>query len=82
MRRAFKQAWLSSRVKQKKPKLFSKCIRDQLDFAKRHRNWTVSDWKRVIFLDECKINCFNCEIWWWIDYDMGLYDTLWLWAFH
>ena len=61
VRRALKRAGLSSRVKQKKPKLSSKHIRDCLDFAKRHRNWIVSDWERVIFSDECKINCFNSD---------------------
>ena len=35
-RRALKQVGLSFRVKQKKPKLSSKHIRDCLDFTKRH----------------------------------------------
>ena len=73
MRRALKRVGLSSRVKQKKPKLSSKHIRDCLDFAKMHRNWSindwsVSDWERVIFLDECKINRFNSDrqSWCWV----------------
>ena len=61
MKRALKRVGLSSRVKLKKPKLFSKHIRDCLDFTKRHRNWIVSDWKRVIFSDECKTNRFNSD---------------------
>ena len=36
VRRAPKRVGLSSRVKQKKPKLSSKHIRDRLDFAKKH----------------------------------------------
>ena len=36
VRRALKQAGLSSRVRQKKPKFSSKYIRNHLDFAKRH----------------------------------------------
>ena len=68
MERALKQARLSSRVKQNKPKLSSKHIQDQLDFAKRYQNWIVSDWERVIFLDECKNNLFNFDgrSWSWI----------------
>ena len=68
IRRALKQAGLSSRVKQKKPKLSLKHIRDRLDFAKKYRNWIVSDWERVIFSDECKINRFNSDgrSWCWV----------------
>ena len=68
VRRALKRGGLSSGVKQKKPKLSLKHIRDHLDFAKRHRNWTISDWERVIFSNECKINRFNSDgrSWCWV----------------
>ena len=68
MRRAFKRVGLFSKVKQKKPKLSSKHIRDQLDFAKRHQNWTISDWESVIFSNEGKINRFNSDgrSWCWV----------------
>ena len=68
VRRALKQGGLSSRVKEKKPKLSSKLIRDRLDFAKGHRSWTISDYEKVIFSDECKINCFNSDgrSWCWV----------------
>ena len=59
VRRTLKRARLSSRMKQKKPKISSKHIRDRLDFTKKHRNWTIGDWERIIFSDECKINRFN-----------------------
>jgi hypothetical protein len=29
--------------------------------AKTHINWTVDDWKRVIFSDETKINLWNSD---------------------
>jgi transposase len=41
--RALSRAGLSSKVKQKKPKLTPKPIEDCLDFAKRHQNWTLSN---------------------------------------
>ena len=50
---------LFSKVKQKNPKLSSKYI--QSSFAKKHRNSTVSNRERVIFLNECKIDCFNSD---------------------
>ena len=61
VRRALKRAGLSSKSKQKKPKPSSKHIQDCLDFAKRHRNWSVYEWEKVIFSYECKINHFNSD---------------------
>ena len=68
VRRALKRAGFPSRVKQKKPKLTQKHIKDRLDFAKRHQHWTLSDWQRVIFSDESKINRFNSDgrSWCWV----------------
>ena len=28
----------------------------QLEFAQHHENWTVDDWKRVLWSDKTKIN--------------------------
>jgi len=47
--------------KKKKPALSTKNKRLRLEFAKQHENWTVEDWKRVIFSDETKINRFNSD---------------------
>lgn len=68
VRRVLKRAGLSSRVKQRKPKLTQKHIKDRLDFAKRHQYWTLSDWERVVFSDESKINRFNSDgrSWCWV----------------
>ena len=37
-------------------------------FAQRYENWTIADWKHVIFSDEIKINRFNPDdrSWCWI----------------
>jgi transposase len=56
VRRVLKEAGLKAAVKQKKPRLLPRHIRQRLDFALRHQHWTVDDWKRVIFSDETKIN--------------------------
>jgi transposase len=59
--RALKAAGLKSGEKKSKPLLSKKNIRDRLDFAKTHKDWTEEDWKRVIFSDETKINRFNAD---------------------
>jgi len=35
--------------------------KDRLAFAKSHKDWTVEDWKTVIFSDETKINRFGSD---------------------
>jgi transposase len=56
VRNALKENGFSSVVKKKCP-LLRRCHReDRLKFAKYHENWTVEDWKRVLWSDETKIN--------------------------
>ena len=38
-----------------------------MDFALAHKDWTVEDWKRVVWSDETKINC------------MGSHGRQWVW---
>jgi len=43
-------------VKRKRP-LLKPCHRKaRMEFAERHQEWTIEDWKRVIWSDETKIN--------------------------
>ena len=48
-------------VKRKRPLLLKRHIRVQLDFALAHQDWTLEDWKRVIWSDETKINCLGSD---------------------
>ena len=32
-----------------------------MDFAIRHKDWTLGDWKRVVWSDETKINCLGSD---------------------
>ena len=32
-----------------------------LDFAYAHKDWTMEDWKKVIWSDETKINCLETD---------------------
>jgi transposase len=61
VRQHLKKAGLKSAVKQNKPCLTKQHIRARLDFAIAHKDWTIEDWKRVIWSDETKINCLSSD---------------------
>jgi len=65
--RALEEAGMSSAEKQKKPKLSPKNIKARLSFAKTHKDWTIDDWRRVVWSDETKINrfCSDGRSWYW-----------------
>ena len=48
-------------VKKKKPYLSKKHRRARLAFALKYQEWTVEDWKHVIWSDETKINRFGSD---------------------
>ena len=45
----------------KKPMLRMKNRRASIEFAKKHVNWTVNDWKNVLFSDETKVNLIGSD---------------------
>jgi transposase len=59
--RALHLAGMKAGDKKKKHALSQKNIKSRLSFAKYYSNWTVEDWKTVIFSDETKINRFNSD---------------------
>jgi transposase len=61
IRRALKDAGLISFVKPKKPLLSKKNVKARLLFAKTHLDWTLDDWRRVIWSDETKISRFGSD---------------------
>jgi transposase len=67
IKRALHRAGLRSQTKVKKPHLSLKNVKARLEFASVHEHWTIEDWSRVIFSDECKINRFNSDgrVWCW-----------------
>jgi len=48
-------------MKRKRPFLSKKHRKARMDFAIRHLDWTVEDWKRVIWSDETKINYMGSD---------------------
>jgi hypothetical protein len=55
MRNALREASLGST--EKVPKPIAKNVKERLEIAKMHKDWTISDWERVVFSDETKIYC-------------------------
>ena len=58
VRNAFREAGLAAVEKETKPMLSTPNIKARLEFAKTHQNWTIDDWKRVIWTDEKKSQSF------------------------
>ena len=56
VRNVLKENGFSAVIKKKCPLLKRHHQEDRLKFAKYHENWTVEDWKRVLWSDETKIN--------------------------
>ena len=65
-------------VKKKKPHLLQKHRRERMDFAIRHKDWTLDDWKRVVWSYETKINFLGSDgrKWAWKGAGEGLSDRL------
>jgi len=56
VRNALKKDSFHAVVKQKRPLLKKTHRQARLKFAQYHANWTVEDWKRILWSDETKIN--------------------------
>jgi transposase len=78
LRRHFKKRGMKAVVKRKKPLLKPRHRKARLEFAERHAEWTLEDWKRVIWSDETKINRLGSDgrKYVWKDADEDLNDRL------
>jgi transposase len=76
--RHLSQAGMKAVVKRKRPFLSKKHRRERMDFAITHQDWTVEDWKTVVWSDETKINRFGSDgrKWVWKRAGEGLSDRL------
>jgi len=73
-----KKSGLRAAPKKKCPLLSSNHKKARMDFALAHENWTIDDWKRVIWSDETKINCLGSDgrKWVWKERGERLSDRL------
>lgn len=65
-------------VKKKRPLLKDSHIEARFDFAKTHLDWTMEDWKKVVWSDETKINRLGSDgrKWAWKKQGEGLSERL------
>jgi len=74
IRRSLKRQGLVARVKKKKPLLLKRHRIARKAFAKKYRNWTIEDWRRVVWSDESKFLIFGSDgrEWCWKDPNLPL----------
>ena len=65
-------------VKRKRPLLKARHRRERLNWAERCKEFTLEDWKRVLWTDETKINCLGSDgrKWVWKEVGEPLSDRL------
>lgn len=61
IRRIFHRNGLVARVKKKKPFLSKRHRQSRLEFAKKYKDWTIDDWKHVVWSDESKFQIFGSD---------------------
>ena len=68
VRHALRGSGLAAVEKKARPRLSKTNIKTRLEFAKRHKDWTVDDWKRAIWPDETKVGrlCSEGRFWCWV----------------
>jgi len=78
VRRHLSQSGMKAVVKKKMPLLSKRHRRERMDFALAHQDWTLEDWKKVVWSDETKINRLGSDgrKWVWKKKGEGLSDRL------
>ena len=61
VQRVLKENGLHSAQKIKKPMLSLRHCIARMEFAIRHKDWTIQDWCKVVWSDETKINCLGSD---------------------
>lgn len=61
VKRRLLEKGMYGRVAVKKPLLRPNNFQKRLDFAERHKDWTVDDWKSVLWTDESRFELFGSK---------------------
>ena len=61
VRRALRHQGLRSYVKKRKPLLTRTHRKRRCEFARKHQDWSIDDWKCIIWTDESKFNLFGSD---------------------
>ena len=61
IRNLLKKNEFKAATKKKKPLLSARHRKARLSFAQKYKEWTVEDWKRVVWSDETKVNRFGSD---------------------
>jgi transposase len=67
VKRTLQSMGFKAKTKAKKPFLSARHRKARYEWALAHKDWTLDDWKRVIFSDETKINVWGsdgCRYYW------------------
>jgi len=78
VRRNLREIGLRLVVKRKRPFLTARHRRERLQWAERCKEYTLEDWKRIVWSDETKINCLGSDgrKWVWKEVGEPLSDRL------
>lgn len=61
MRKNLRRIGLKGRIRREKPILRQENITKRQEWAQKHKNWKVDDWKKVWFSNESKFNLFGSD---------------------
>lgn len=78
IRRTLRSQGLVAVTKKKKPRLTARHWQLRLEFANKYKDWTLEDWKQVVWSDETKINRLGSDgrSWAWKPKGSGITDRL------
>ena len=61
VKRCLRETGLIGRRPSRKPNIFPKNLKAQLEFAKKYIGWISKDWSKVLWSDESKFNLFSSD---------------------
>jgi transposase len=78
VRNGLKKIGMKAVVKKKRPFLTKHQRKERMDFALSHQDWTIEDWKTVVWSDETKVNRLGSDgrKWVWKKAGEGLSDRV------